>query len=40
MSADTHAANVTAQHRVLVPEHQQRGVLLLVTADHQDSQTE
>ena len=33
-------AGVPAQHRVLVPEHQQLGVLLLVTADHQDSQAE
>ena len=33
-------AGVPAQHRVLVPEHQQLGVLLPVTADHQDSQAE
>src|SRR5450755_4627668 len=30
-------AGVPAQHRVLVPEHQQPGVLRPVTADHQDS---
>ena len=35
-----HPAGVPAQHRVLVPEHQQLGVLLPVTADHQDSQAE
>ena len=31
-------ARVPAQHRVLVPEHQQLGVLRLVPAEHQDSQ--
>jgi hypothetical protein len=33
-------AGVPAQHRVLVPEHSQLGVLLPITADHQDSQAE
>lgn len=33
-------AGVSAQQRVLVPEHQQLRVLLPVTADHQDSQAE
>jgi hypothetical protein len=33
-------AGVPAQYRVLVPEHQQLGIPLLVTADHQDSQAE
>jgi hypothetical protein len=33
-------AGVPAQHRVLVPEHQQLGVLRAVPADHQDSQAE
>ena len=33
-----HPARVPAQHRVLVPEHQQLGVLRLVPAEHQDSQ--
>ena len=31
-----HPAGVPAQHRVLVPDHQQFGVLRLVTGDHQD----
>jgi hypothetical protein len=35
-----HPASVPAQHHVLVPEHQQLGVLLPVTADYQDSQAE
>jgi hypothetical protein len=33
-------AGVPAQHCVLVPEHQQPGVLRAVPADHQDSQAE
>ncbi|MGH3223416.1 MAG: hypothetical protein ACRDPY_32815 [Streptosporangiaceae bacterium] len=35
-----HPASVPAQHRVLVPEHQQLGVLRLVSAARQDSQAE
>ena len=35
-----HPAGLAAQHRVLVPEHQQLGVLRLVPAEHQDSQAE
>ena len=35
-----HPAGVPAQHRVLVPEHQQLGVLRPVPADYQDSQAE
>jgi hypothetical protein len=35
-----HPACVPAQHRVLVPEHQQFGVLRPVPAGHQDSQAE
>jgi hypothetical protein len=31
---------VTAQHRVLVPEHQQLGVLHLIPADRQDGEAE
>jgi hypothetical protein len=31
---------VPAQHHILVPEHQKLGVLRLITAEHQDSQTE
>jgi hypothetical protein len=33
-----HPASVPAQHRILVPEHQQLGVLRLVAAEHPDSQ--
>jgi hypothetical protein len=33
-------AGVPAQHRVLVPEHEQLGVLRPVAAEHQDSQAE
>jgi hypothetical protein len=33
-----HPPGVPAQHRVLVPEYQQFGVLRLVPAEHQDSQ--
>jgi hypothetical protein len=36
----THPAGVPAQQRVLVPEHQQLGILRQVPAEHQDSQTE
>jgi hypothetical protein len=35
-----HAAGVPAQHRVLVPEHQQLSVLRPVIAGHQDSRAE
>jgi hypothetical protein len=35
-----HSVGVPAQHGVLVPEHQQFGVLLLVPAGHQDDQAE
>jgi|SRR5450755_817206 hypothetical protein len=35
-----HPPGVPAQHRVRVPEHQQRGVLRPVTAEHQHSQAE
>jgi hypothetical protein len=31
---------VPAQHRVLVPEHQQLGILGRVAAEHQDGQAE
>jgi hypothetical protein len=31
---------VPAQHRVLVPEHEQLGILRPVTAEHQDGQAE
>lgn len=33
-------AGVPAQHRVLMPEHEQLGILSPVTAEHQDSQAE
>jgi hypothetical protein len=33
-----HPAGVPAQHRVLVPEHQQLSILRRVSAEHQDSQ--
>ena len=33
-------AGVAAQHRVLVPEHQQLSILRLVPAEHQDSEAE
>jgi hypothetical protein len=32
----THPAGVAAQHRVLVPEYQQSGILRQVRAEHQD----
>src|ERR1035438_5345119 len=35
-----HPASVPAQHRVLVPEHQQLGVLRPVPAGYQDGQAE
>ena len=35
-----HTAGVAAQHRVLVPEHQQLSFLRPVPAEHQDSQAE
>ena len=35
-----YAADMAAQHRVLVPEHQQFSSLHLVTAEHQDSRAE
>jgi hypothetical protein len=35
-----HPAGVPAQHRGLVPEHQQLGALLPVPADHQHGQAE
>jgi len=35
-----HTPGVTAQHRVLVPEHQQLSLLRPVPAEHQDSQAE
>jgi hypothetical protein len=31
---------MAAQHRVLMPEHQQLSILRQVTAEHQDSQAE
>ena len=36
----THPAEMTAQHRVLVPECQQLSVLRPVPAEHQDSEAE
>jgi hypothetical protein len=36
----SHAANVAAQHCVLVPEHQQFSSLRPVAAEHQDSHAE
>jgi hypothetical protein len=33
-------AGVPAQHRVLVPEHQQLSILRQVTAEHQEGQPE
>jgi len=35
-----HTPSVTAQHRILVPEHQQLSFLRPVPAEHQDSQAE
>jgi hypothetical protein len=35
-----HPADVPAQHRVLVPEHQQFSILRQVAAEHQDGQAE
>jgi hypothetical protein len=35
-----YAADVAAQHGVLVPEHQQFSILHPVTAEHQDSHAE
>ena len=32
-----HAADVPAKYRVLVPEHEQLGILRLVSQEHQDS---
>jgi hypothetical protein len=36
----SHPADIAAQHRVLVPEHQQLSCLRSVAAEHQDSQAE
>jgi hypothetical protein len=36
----SHPAGVTAQHRVLMPDHQQLSILRLVSAEHQDRQAE
>jgi len=36
----THAADVTAEHRVLVPEHQQLSILSQVPAEYEDSEAE
>ena len=36
----TYPAGVAAQHRVLVPEYQQVGILRQVRAEHQDGQAE
>ena len=36
----THPADVAAQHRVLVPEHEQLSILRQVPAEHEDSEAE
>ena len=36
----TYPAGVAAQHRVLVPEYQQFGILRQVRAEHQDGEAE
>ena len=35
-----HPADVAAQHRVLVPEHEQLSVLRQIPAKHEDSKAE